>query len=228
MIKNASVINNTLLDKILFFKEVELKRLTLLFGGNGAGKSSFLKGLTPDAKHKDQGFVLKVSFDPDTRFVHYSNARCNYLNRDLGEYRDNMFLLAAITNKKFKAREMSEGESSIYSVEDFKYMVETQLEGEYLVAIDEIDTGLDPINVREFCEWLKATMKKKPKLQFVIAFNNYEFVRAFADQEVFLNMYTGRYEKLEDDYEEYISYLGSLKYNFKRKHFEEALEEAKN
>lgn len=197
MIKSFTVKKNSTLSKVLFFDKIELKQVTLLFGGNGVGKSSLINYIL---KNK-----LNFELDKPTKIYSYINSKQNFKeihNNDHLSYED-MFN-PGIFARKFDAEKLSEGQSIIYSIQDiFELCKQLEQKEDHLILLDEVDSGLSVDNVEYVAKKIKQIAKNNPNIQFIIAFNNYEFCRIFKD--VF-NMYTGEWIKIKD-YNEYFDLI---------------------
>lgn len=200
MIKSITIKQKSELSDVLMFdKKIELKQVTLLFGGNGVGKSSLINGI----------LKRKVSLELDdtkTMLYSYINSKQNFRNL---EKNDNLSMKDFFEPKffadKFDAQDLSEGQSIIYSLQDIFKLCDQIKDDEEdsLFLLDEIDSGLSIDNVEYLGKKIKKICKENPKFQFIIAFNSYEFCRLF--KEVF-NMYTGEWIKIKD-YDEYRNIL---------------------
>lgn len=204
MIKSFTIKEDSELSKILFFKRIELKQITLLFGGNGVGKSSLINGILNKKE-------ISYELNKKTLLYSYINSKQNLkeLSRnDKLSYEDQFDPL--IITKKFNADELSEGQSIIYSIQEiFELCNQLDSDLDHLILLDEVDSGLSADNVEYIARKIKSICKAKPNIQFIIAFNNYEFCKTF--KEVF-NMYNGEWIKI-DNYE---TYFKLLKENRKR------------
>ena len=195
MIKSITIKKNSNLEEILFFNKIELKQVTLLFGANGVGKSSFIKGLL---KQKE----VKINSDKKTVLYSFINSEQNFRNMNKNSnlaYQDifNPYLI----NKKYNAEELSEGQSIIYSIQEIFELCEQikDDDNDSIILLDEVDSGLSIDNVEYLSDKIKEIADKYSNIQFVIGFNNYEFCRNFP--EVF-NMYNGKYITIES-YKQY-------------------------
>jgi len=201
MLTKIQVKKDSTLSKILFFDSIELKQVTLLFGGNGIGKSSLINAILK------QDIVYE--YDKSVLLYSYINSKQNFkeLERnDHLDYRD-MFDPSLIA-RKFDASELSEGQSIVYSLQDiFKLCSQLDSSDDHLILLDEIDSGLSVENVDYVAKKIKAICKKYPYIQFIIAFNNYVFCKTF--KEVF-NMYNGEWIKI-NSFDEYFDIINSNK-----------------
>ena len=201
MIKSISINKGSNLEEILFFNKMNLEQVTLLFGANGVGKSSLIKGIL---KQKE----IKFNCDKETKLYSYINTEQNFRNMDKNSnlsYKDmfNPYLF----KQKFDASELSEGQSIIYSLQDiFELCVQIKDDSnDSVILLDEIDSGLSIDNVEYLSDKIKEITDKYSNIQFIIAFNNFEFCRNFP--KVF-NMYNGKYITIES-YEQYRNIINS-------------------
>lgn len=190
----------TRLDFIIF-NEIELKQVTLLFGGNGIGKSSLIKGIL---RQKE----VKFNCNKETKLYSYINTEQNFRNMEKNSnlsYKDmfNPYFL----EQKYDASELSEGQSIIYSLQDIFELCKQIKENnnDSVILLDEIDSGLSVDNVEYLSNKIKETTDKYSNIQFIIAFNNFEFCRNFP--KVF-NMYDGEYINIEN-YDHYRDIINS-------------------
>lgn len=178
----------------LNFNECTLEKTTLLFGGNGAGKSTFIRGIL---EHK-----FKVKIDKPTMMFKYINSESNFKYIDPLQADKGAFILTAVGRRQ--SNKVSEGQAILYSLSGLLEMLITEnYEKDALVLLDEVDSGLSDENVLLLCNLIKVIQEKKPSIQFVIAFNNYLFAREFGKV---LSMYTGEYLTFKN-YDEFLSIL---------------------
>ena len=201
MIKSISINKNSNLEEILFFNKMNLEQITLLFGANGVGKSSLIKGIL---KQKE----IKFNCDKETKLYSYINTEQNFRNMDKNSnlsYKDmfNPYLF----KQKFDASKLSDGQNIIYSLQDiFELCVQIKDDSnDSVILLDEIDSGLSIDNVEYLSDKIKEITDKYSNIQFIIAFNNFEFCRNFP--KVF-NMYNGKYITIES-YEQYRNIINS-------------------
>lgn len=199
MVKSFSVIPYTKEEAILFFKEADLSQfkshVVPLFGPNGVGKSTLIKGIEDHSIYIDRD-------DRDLEIFSYQNSRDNFKSRKsrnfLEEY-DPGFM-----NARFDAQRVSEGQSVIYSMLDLLdgFMKNGQLKREnnhdYLVLLDEIDSGIS-IDVIDFImRKIKYIIRTRTDVQFIFSFNSPRVLKHFPQV---LSMYDGKMIELhtEDD-----------------------------
>lgn len=200
MIKSFTIREKSLLSKILLFDKIELKQVTLLFGGNGVGKSSLIQGIL---KQRDIDYELSK---PTTAYS-YINSKQNFREMERNDHLSiNDMYDPGVLARKFAAGDLSEGQSIIFSIQDIFDLCEAiDSDKDHIILLDEIDSGLSVDNVDYLARKIKRICKKHPNIQFVIAFNNYEFCRTFKD--VF-NMYNGEWVKI-NSYDEYFNLIKS-------------------
>ena len=201
MIKSISINKGSNLEEILFFNKMNLEQVTLLFGANGVGKSSLIKGIL---KQKE----IKFNCDKEIKLYSYINNEQNFrnMNKNSNLSYEDMFNPYLI-NKKYNADELSEGQSIIYSLQDiFELCMQIKDDSnDSVILLDEIDSGLSIDNVDYLSDKIKEITDKYSNIQFIIAFNNFEFCRNFP--KVF-NMYNGKYITIES-YEQYRNIINS-------------------
>ena len=201
MIKSISINKGSNLEEILFFNKMNLEQVTLLFGANGVGKSSLIKGIL---KQKE----IKFNCDKETKLYSYINNEQNFrnMNKNSNLSYEDMFNPYLI-NKKYNADELSEGQSIIYSLQDiFELCMQIKDDSnDSVILLDEIDSGLSVDNVEYLSDKIKEITDKYSNIQFIIAFNNFEFCRNFP--KVF-NMYNGEYITIES-YDQYRNIINS-------------------
>lgn len=201
MIKSISINKGSNLEEILFFNKMNLEQVTLLFGANGVGKSSLIKGIL---KQKE----IKFDCDKEIKLYSYINNEQNFrnMNKNSNLSYEDMFNPYLI-NKKYNAEELSEGQSIIYSLQDiFELCMQIKDDSnDSVILLDEIDSGLSIDNVDYLSDKIKEITDKYSNIQFIITFNNFEFCRNFP--KVF-NMYNGKYINIES-YEQYRNIINS-------------------
>jgi len=195
MIRKKSVEESVL----LFSKAKDFKRINILLGGNGAGKTTFLQGIKNN----------KLDFKYNKEFEVYSYAdktdNFKFLEKKT-RYNEN---LATMVNQKYTAQELSEGQSIIYTLLSFfEYIKEESVKNknkdkDIVVLLDEIDSGLSVENINMVTIIIIDIITRFKNIQFFISSNSYHFTHIF--KEVF-NMYNGKWITI-NNYEEYYNYL---------------------
>lgn len=200
MLNYIEVKPKTELSKILFAKKYDLsQKVNLLFGSNGVGKTTLIEAILGN-KHKNEYAYDKN--DKPTLMFSYSNSTQNkrhMTNNPYLKYQD--YFNPDLINQMFTAKELSEGQSIIYTIQEFLYLAKTENDTnkDYLFLIDELDSGLSIDNIIWVCDKINKIIKDRENIQFIIAFNNYEFCNQF---KTVTNMYTGKLEVI-DSYDEY-------------------------
>lgn len=218
---------HTLTKDRIWYHELHLRKgLNILFGGNGAGKTSTFKiiksrvnGKWSKLKELPKGSVeIEVDGQPFRNLVYsFSNSDNNPMRLDdesiygLGGYG-----LA----RKAQGFNWSEGMNVSVAVHDFLYALEHHFEEDALVLIDEIDSGLDAHSCNLVMKALCKIMKKKPNIYVLLAFNQYEMARAYAKANPkdanWINIYTGQSEPIPTTYEAYFEELKKWKTEHRR------------
>ena len=183
-------------DERLHFKELEInQRLNILVGGNGVGKTTLLNGIHENCYKMDTNKSIEI--------IKYSNSRDNIrvktgLNMTTPQ-------LVACAN----AKSMSEGQSIMYSIVSFfAKLKEEALELDnknksLVVVLDEVDSGLSVDAINVVMHFICDMLKNYKNTQFFVSSNNYHFT--YIQKDV-INMYTGRYKKI-NSYEEYFELM---------------------
>ncbi len=194
--------------------DFELKPgMNLLFGGNGQGKSSLLEFLSAyGMRGRDAERVKKhcrVGHCGEPFMVYsFSNSRNNpKFSDDVGS----VFAMERVWDSKHQ----SEGQTVMQTICDFLNCLDALEAGiKALILIDEIDSGLDACACRYIVRRLKTLMGKRPELQIVLAFNQYEMSKL---DSRWLNVCTGKLEPCPKTYDEYVDRLKEAKRQYKRK-----------
>lgn len=197
MITSFSVKPNSFEEAVLFFKEADFTQFTNrvipLFGPNGVGKSTLIKSLEKKTK-------LNVQWDRPTYIFSYQNARDNFKIREARTYAEAFD--PSFMNAKFDAKGISEGQSVVYSMFDlldgFKKNGQLEpVEGkDYLVLLDEIDSGMSIDNIDVTMRKIKYLVRTRKDLQFIMSFNSPRVVKHFPQV---LSMYDGQMIELHNE-----------------------------
>jgi len=193
MIQKIKIKPNTFSEDVLFFKEMTLGRVNLLFGNNGVGKSTLISAIGNTTEKSD------VEVIRDNRVISvmsYINSRHNK-NQGFSENNERMtygdFYDPHIIAEHFEAMERSEGESIMYSLDDMfseemLKIFKDEKDKDYLILLDEVDSGLSVDNLSLIEKWLSRVETETSNVQIVMAFNNPFFCR---HETVVKNMFTG-------------------------------------
>lgn len=190
MIQSILISDKKIKDVLLFDKLEDIRKINLLFGGNGVGKTTLLKSIREGrVTLKTKGDILIKSYTNSIE-----NAKIN-INKELINTRD---FVKAVNVSSF-----SEGQSIIHYVLSFLYDIkEIATDKSIVVLLDEIDSGLSAENINMLLWTIKELVDTK-NVQFFISTNHYHFVYALKNV---LNMYDGTYIQI-DTYEEYFKLL---------------------
>lgn len=201
MINKITPVENSLLSKILLCDKLHIDELpnpniVPLFGPNGIGKSSVINALI-DKLHNDGQISIDRTRTPMT-VLSYRNSKDNSRvcePRSYEEAFDPGFLMSRI-----EAQNISEGQSIMYSALNLFDIIgtgknaKTRRREEYLVLIDEIDSGLSLDNLDIILRKLKNTGRRRKDVQVIFSFNNPYVLQYFPDV---LSLYTGHPIRLE-------------------------------
>lgn len=209
MIKKITLKEDHELGERIRFTEVEVQRINLLFGGNGAGKSTLIKDLSSGTAVSrycpDRQF--EVDYEGEPTILCYSNTTNNWTK--VKEIKDPFDAVRMLECSGY-----SEGQAMIQSTSDFlAVLTDADPNKEYCVFIDEIDSGLDSVNLRKLTKKIRKIIDEHPKMQLFISFNNFELTKL---NPTWLNMYTGKYEPCPLRYEDYVNTLMVHKRQYKR------------
>lgn len=195
MITKITTIKETFEDNILLFKQVKPVKINVLFGGNGVGKTTFLNGIINN--------TLNIKCNNNYKVVAFSNSKDNFRHNDPSPF-DRQFNNKLI--QKVESNSMSEGQSIIFSINDFLEKVKDELnntEDTVVIVLDEVDSGLSAENINMVMHFILDIYNNYDNVQFFISSNAYHFVYVFKNV---LSMYTGRFVTI-NSYEEFYKLL---------------------
>lgn len=209
MIRHITIGKNTVANDILMFKRCMIDRqMNLLFGGNGVGKTTFIEYLSKCTN--DRAFNKNIQLmDGYKSFTLYSFSNSGNNYRRVGHStRFGIEVSPDLAIKKLKASQLSEGQSIVYSIEDFLWFLENQLEYKNnsgnVITIDEMDSGLSVDNIEYIMGRLNKIVNERDDVQMFISFNNYAVCEY--NQSDILSMYTGKYITLKG-YKQFRRYI---------------------
>ncbi len=179
MLQAISIKSNTELSEILLSKEFDLSnRVNLLFGSNGVGKSTLINALL---QLQYTGQMIPKLTEKESPIIYsyidsLQNANIIGKNPNLSFNQQNT---TDIMIRKFNASELSEGQSIVYTIQEFLYCLRIGIKRKekILAVIDEVDSGMSVDNIAWLCTEIKELIQLDDNIQFIIAFNNYEFNR---------------------------------------------------
>lgn len=198
MIKSIKVKSGSIEDKILLFKNADFKKLNILFGANGVGKSTLLNGII------NNSFDLDV--ERDIIIQPYINSKDNFKYRQKLDCKK----MDILPLQEVNTESLSEGQSITYSLlvylEHAKNTALNNPDKTIVIVIDEIDS-LSTENINMISQII-VELYDIENIQIFVSSNHYHFVYVF--KKVF-NMYLGRETQL-NSYEEYYKELSRRKY----------------
>ncbi len=195
MITKINTIKGSFEDDILLFKEVTPKKLNILFGGNGVGKTTFLNGIVNS--------TLKIESSDKYDVLSFVNSQNNFKHNNPHPF-DNEFNNKLI--QKVESGTMSEGQSIIFSVIDFFKKVKeksSSTKNTIVVILDEVDSGLSAENINMILHFIAEITNEYNNVQFFISSNAYHFVYVF---KTVLSMYNGKFITI-NSYEKFYQIL---------------------
>lgn len=196
MIKQIKVKNNTVeKERLLFDKISNLKKVNILFGGNGVGKSTFLNGIITNN--------LDLVSDRELVILKYINSEDNCK----GYKFDNNFKDMNQALKIFNSSGYSEGQTMLNHllpfIKNIKDVANKNKNKTIIVVLDEIDSGLSIENINLFLHLINESLNDFENIQFFISTNHYHFTYVLKDV---INMYDGTWIRI-NSYEEYFELL---------------------
>lgn len=217
MIKSIKIKPDTFESEILLFKEInKLKKINVLFGGNGVGKTTFLQGIL-----KNNLILSKTKKVPKCNIVMYQNSINNARKNDPNPMMNSERYAKELISK-VHAINISEGQSIVYSILNYLSEINIYLkentEESLVVLLDEIDSGLSVDHINLIFSMIIDLSEMYDNLQFFISTNSYHFVYIVKNV---LSMYTGEWIDIES-YKEYFELLNSERtklYNCREKGF---------
>lgn len=178
-------------EKVLLFETLTPhKYLNLLAGANGSGKSTLL-----DRIKKEEIYIDK---DEEYEVISYINSENNKRYEEINEKEYTKGIV-----DKWNANNLSEGQSIIYSTLEFFEELKRRKKGNYVVLLDEIDSGLSVDNINMLCHLITDLIVERKDMQFFIAINNYHWVHVF---KRVINMYNGQQRDI-NSYTEYWDFI---------------------
>lgn len=189
-----------------------LEKITLLYGGNGAGKSTILNtlksicltGIQKSNCEWKPYYNFEYEYNNPGSIIYYSNSSNNFMLKISRNDDITPFELSNMLDGN------SEGQAVYKSAEQFiDYIYNSEdSDKNYIVLMDEIDSGLDPVATINLVESIKKLFIKYPHFQFIISFNNFEMLKL---SERMLNVYSGKFESTKDYQNDYNKYIEKLK-----------------
>lgn len=196
MIKGMKVKKESFEEDILLFKTANFKKLNILFGGNGVGKTTLLNGIINN--------TLELDIETELIIKSYINSQNNFRHISQVVYKD----IGTALLQKTNANKMSEGQSIIYSllayIEDAKNEAIQNPDKTVVLLLDEVDSGLSAENINLILHMI-CDLLNIENIQIFISTNHYHFIHVF--KKVF-NMYTGKVSEFKS-YEEYYNELST-------------------
>lgn len=196
MIKGMKVKKESFEEDILLFKTANFKKLNILFGGNGVGKTTLLNGIINN--------TLELDIETELIIKSYINSQNNFRHISQVVYKD----IGTALLQKTNANKMSEGQSIIYSllayIEDARNEAIQNPDKTVVLLLDEVDSGLSAENINLILHMI-CDLLNIENIQIFISTNHYHFIHVF--KKVF-NMYTGKVSEFKS-YEEYYNELST-------------------
>ena len=216
MIKEITFPKDYQLSRIMFFETADITQMTNpkivpLFGPNGIGKSTMIQGIIKGleiaslrAKYKDdpdrEYFYKQFDFDEKREACRLTlddkpYKRLSYINSQQNFRTVNHSFNPFVLNARWDAKTLSEGQSIIYSIFTLFEMLKpgpnmSAIEnGDTIVLIDELDSGLSVDNLDMCMRKLKYILRKREDIQIFFSFNNPRVLKFFPEV---LSLYDGQ------------------------------------
>ena len=202
--------------------------LNLLYGGNGAGKTSILELFRVGLRERDRyGAPLRIGVDYDVlgddgkRVKHQvASYRMSENNAVRNSSPSDFFSFT----RHIQGLWLSEGMAVSVSAFDFAYALSHCFGGKeddpIIAIVDEIDSGLDPVACRLVMQKLAEGVAKMPNLVLIMSFNQYEIARSAKDlgmADHMVSAYTGESVEIPGTYEAYVDMLCADKESHRRR-----------
>ena len=225
------------IKKCIWGNEYHLKPgINLLFGGNGAGKTSLISLLrykaNPEWRNPEYGRwtrydEYKVDSKEDIKLVldngetfkgqlyYYSNSNNNPMRKS--DQNDDFDMYDLV--RKRQGFSWSEGMNVSVVAYDFIYAIQHHFQDKGLILVDEIDSGLDAVSCSLVMNKLIEAVKgKEDKFYILVTFNQFEIARAAYENDIFdwINCYTGERESIPASYNQYFNKLYAEKTSHRR------------
>lgn len=212
MLQKVKVIPDSFEDYILMVKEFDFTkmpdiRFIPIFGANGVGKTVLLRAIAGDSPRqfiRPGAKSVELIADKKTECYSYIGSIDNFKTRRARSY--NEAFSTDFIVMKLDARDLSEGQSIMYSLFDLlKGASEpgddffgVDHDSDKIILIDEMDSGLSINHIDTAMEYIKESLKNRTDTQFIISFNNPYLLHHF---DTVLSMYDGNPVVLRDDME---------------------------
>ncbi len=185
-------------------KEYEFdKRLNLLYGCNGIGKSSLLELI---ANNRHATIRSKNIYEPISYYKDYMDCeppKIAFYRVSVDSYKrannyQNDSILNSIENVKdyWFAINSSEGQAIAELFLDWLNKLDDDID---ILLIDELDSGLSVVSIYMCAHYINEWLNKHRNVQCFISINNYEWVRLF---KKIYRIDNGQYQEIKN-YEEF-------------------------
>lgn len=194
MIKSLKAIKGTLTWDCVNSKELtNLKQINVLIGGNGAGKTTWIKGIINGE--------VEIFTDKEIKVFKYDNEK-NFKNINIPLH----LVSDGLDYLLHKTLACSEGQMAMISISSFLEYVKENLSKDKtnVILLDEVDTGMgsDTVNALLW-EISDLLMYYDEEIQLFISSNNYHWIYFF---KYGLDIVNNKWEKI-NSYDEYYSIL---------------------